>query len=58
MRGNTITHAPQHYQEITKLSKNLETECTTFSLILRVGIVSSLNLKKFGNVALFVRFGF
>ena len=48
MRGDMIIHAPQHYREITKLSKSLEKDVTIFFLIRKVGIVSSLNLRKFG----------
>ena len=48
MRGDTITHAPQHFREIMKPSKNLEIDATTFSLILRDGIANFLNLRKFG----------
>lgn len=59
MRGSTTTHAPQHFREIMKPSKNLEIDATTFSLILRVGIVSSLSSKKFGksNKAPYLRIG-
>ena len=59
MRGNTITHAPQHFREIMKPSKNLEIDATTFSLILRVGIANFLNLRKFGksNKAPYLRIG-
>lgn len=48
MRGSITTHAPQHFREIMKPSKNLEIDAITFSLILRVGIANFLSSKKFG----------
>ena len=59
MRGDTTTHAPQHFREIMKPLKNLEIDATTFSLILRDGIANFLNLRKFGksNKAPYLRIG-
>lgn len=58
MRGNTTTHAPHFYQEITKPLKNLEKDAMTFFLILRAGIVNFPSSKKFGKrVQSYLRIG-